>query len=150
MSRFAWDWRASHSAALAALDCTWTTQGQPVLGGRIFRSCVGNTTVDHMSKYIEEAGGYFTSTLAVELGAWRLCPPSSPFVIDVGLNLGSFAFMALQLGCHVASNRCSRFIAEGSGLLHVCTRALAAPLPNARALPPSRLPTPRRLRSSLC
>jgi hypothetical protein len=102
-SKFAWTWQSVLADQIAALKCTWTTQGLDVLGGRTMHACVGDTAEDGMAKYIFESGSYFNNAIAAELSALRLCTPEAPFVLDIGMNLGAFSFMALQLGCHVIS-----------------------------------------------
>lgn len=99
-SKFAWNWQADLADKIAELECRWTTQGFDFMGGRTMHTCVGDEE-EAMSKYIIASGSYFNIDTVKELAALRICPPESPFVIDVGLNLGSFSFMALQLGCHV-------------------------------------------------
>ena len=141
-SKFAFGWLARDAAAVAEINCSWTRQGQRMLGGLAFASCVADPKVDHMSRALTESGTYFNDQTVSELGAWRLCPPSAPFVIDVGLNLGSFTFTALQLGCHVIAfepalnniGRVARSLAANPELaarVHIVRNAVGAERLNA-------------------
>jgi FkbM family methyltransferase len=138
-SRFAWGWRDGEAAnaSVAALACFWTMMGSRDLGGRTMKACVTDPEVDHMSKYLHESGTYSGAEGMDELAFLNPCPPSSPFVIDVGLNLGSFSLLALQMGCHVIAfepvlrnlGRVARTVLANPGLaarVHLLKNAVGA------------------------
>jgi len=138
-SRFGFGWLEEPGArsAVEALNCSWTTVGSRAFGGRTIRACVGDPAVDHMSRTLASDGTYFGAEPMRELASWNPCPQSAPFVLDIGLNLGSFSLLALQMGCHVIAfepvlrniGRVARTLAANPGLaarVHLVKSAVGA------------------------
>lgn len=69
--------------------------------------CTHDPTVDTViSRSIHDSSAWFPGTVEWELGEilpGGACPPDRPVALDLGLNIGSWAMLALNRGCHVVA-----------------------------------------------
>jgi hypothetical protein len=69
--------------------------------------CTHDPKVDTIvSGRIHKYGSFFQASTFMELKSFMrdgVCPPDRPVVLDLGLNIGSFSLLALELGCQVVA-----------------------------------------------
>jgi hypothetical protein len=97
---------ASYLDALSTTyPCFWADYKIP--SGHTIRICTHDPKVDvGVSGRIHKYGSFFQPSTFMELKSFMrdgVCPPDRPVVLDLGLNIGSFSLLALELGCQVVA-----------------------------------------------
>lgn len=85
--------------------CFWANYSIP--NGHVVPMCTHDPKVDvGVSGRIHDGGIFFQPTMFYDLRSFMrdgTCPPDRPVVLDLGLNIGSFSLLALELGCQVVA-----------------------------------------------
>lgn len=86
--------------------CYWAMYVIPNRNLQEIPLCTHDPAEDLISNYIHRWGHWFGASTYTELmrvlaGVDNECPPDRPVVLDLGVNIGTFALYALERGCHV-------------------------------------------------